>query len=78
MSDSQNSADHYAGSIEYDSDQGAWTDSLVTAIDYDYFIELMKDLQKKRREGRVFFAVHMVNGEEHDIKARVERDIRCR
>lgn len=75
MSGFQNSLNHYAGSIEFEDENGEWTDRVITAIEYNDFISKMKDFKNRRKEGRIFFAVHVVNGEERNITDKVKRDI---
>ena len=66
----------YAGSVDYDNDQGEWVDTLV---ERDTKIELlveMKRLLRTRRNSSVFFAVEIDDGKERDITEEVRDDLR--
>mgnify|MGYP001262596030 FL=1 len=66
----------YAGSVDYDNDQGEWVDTLV---ERDTKIELlveMKRLLRNRRNSSVFFAVEIDDGKERDITEEVRDDLR--
>ena len=46
----------YAGSIDFDDDNGEWSDEIVLGNNYKEFIEDMKKHMKVRKNSSVFFA----------------------
>ena len=61
----------YAGSVDYDNDQGEWVDTLVERDTKIEFIIEMKRLLRTRRNSSVFFAVEINHGKERDITEEV-------
>jgi len=64
----------YAGSIDYDDDNGEWTDDIIWGSNYEEFIQDMKAHMKKRKNSNVFFAAKYVNDRERDITSQVKAD----
>ena len=63
---------HFAGSVDYDNNDGEWEDTLFRAKTYKQLVNLFTYWLSKRENAGVFFAVKVVNGVEIDIKDRVE------
>jgi len=64
----------YAGSIDYDDENGEWTDDIIWGSNYAEFIEDMKAHMKKRKNSSVLFAAKYVNNQERDITMQVKAD----
>ncbi len=64
----------YAGSIDYDDENGEWSDDIIWGSNYKEFIEDMKAHMKKRKNSSVFFAAKYVNDRERDITSQVKAD----
>jgi len=66
----------YAGSIDYDDDDGEWTDDIIWGNNYKDFIYDMKKHMKKRKNSNVFFAAKYSgqNHTERDITSKVKAD----
>ena len=65
----------YAGSIDYDDDDGDWADDIIWGTVYEEFIQDMKNHMKKRKNSSVFFAVKYTRfNTEIDITAQVKAD----
>lgn len=65
----------YAGSIDYDDDNGEWSDDIILGNNYKEFIEDMKKHMKIRNNSNVFFAAKYIYGLEKDITSQVKADI---
>ena len=61
----------YAGSVDYDNDQGEWVDTLVERNTKIELLVEMKRLLRTRRNSSVFFAVEIDDGKERDITEEV-------
>ena len=66
----------YAGSVDYDNDQGEWVDTLVERNTKIELLVEMKRLLRTRRNSSVFFAVEIDDGKERDITEEVRDDLR--
>ena len=64
----------YAGSIDFDDDNGEWSDEIVLGNNYKEFIEDMKKHMKVRKNSSVFFAAKYIYGMEKDITIQVKAD----
>jgi len=64
----------YAGSIDYDDENGEWSDDIIWGSNYKEFIEDMKEHMTKRKNSSVFFAAKYVNDRERDITSQVKAD----
>ena len=66
----------YAGSIDYDDENGEWSDDIIWGSNYKEFIQDMKAHMTKRKNSSVFFAAKYVNDRERDITSQVKADCR--
>jgi hypothetical protein len=67
---------YYAGSIDFDNDEGEWQDCVFTAYELDDLCDKMRDFMKVRKNSSVFFGAYIdAQGNEKDITSKVKEVI---
>tara|TARA_R100000655_G_C2911562_1_gene180668 strand:+ start:46 stop:276 length:231 start_codon:yes stop_codon:yes gene_type:complete len=67
---------HYAGSVDYDNDQGEWEDAVFTAFKLNDLCDKMREFMGRRKNSDVFFGAYIdQNGVEKDITSKVREVI---
>ena len=67
---------HYAGSVDYDNDQGEWEDVVFTAPRLEDLCDKMRDFMKRRKNSDVVFGAYIdMNGVEKDITSKLKEGI---
>lgn len=67
---------YYAGSIDYDNDQGEWEDCVFTAYELEDLCDKMRDFMKRRKNSSVFFGAYIdAQGNEKDITSKIKEVI---
>jgi hypothetical protein len=68
---------YYAGSVDYDNDQGEWEDAVFTAFELKDLCDKMRDFMKRRKNSDVFFGAYIdASGKERDITSKVKNQIK--
>ena len=66
----------YAGSIDFDNDDGEWQDCVFTAYELEDLCDKMRDFMKRRKNSSVFFGAYInEKGDEKDITSKVKEVI---
>lgn len=67
---------YYAGSVDYDNDQGEWEDVVFTAPRLEDLCDKMREFMERRKNSDVFFGAYIdMNGVEKDITSKVREVI---
>ena len=67
---------YYAGSIDYDNDQGEWEDCVFTAYELEDLCDKMRDFMKRRKNSSVVFGADInEKGDEKDITSKIKEVI---
>jgi hypothetical protein len=68
---------YYAGSVDYDNDQGEWEDAVFTAFEFKDLCDKMREFMKRRKNSDVFFGAYIdASGKEKDITSKVKNQIK--
>jgi len=67
------SAEYYAGSVAFDTEDLEREDQVFTAFDIDTLVEKMYGFMKRRKNSEVHFACHKIGKKEIDITEKVRK-----
>lgn len=67
------SAEYYAGSVSFDTEDLETEDQVFTAFEIDTLVEKMYGFMKRRKNSEVHFACHRIGKKEVDITEKVRK-----